>query len=209
MSRNGDAAKVSRRQFLAVAGTVAAASSFAVEQDSDSVQAPSHPLTAGPYCVTIDVTTTPISYSAKDGHGHSVAMHNNGLQVNPNDFVKWEVNTVGKKYHLTIMFLTTTPLVDPSNKPIYAVSGTESDEGTNKIGGIIGPKVGMYKYSVRALDVTTDILHPDDPTIIVGKGGDSTRAKLIETKGQLKEVRAQIESIENELGVIIGELKSQ
>jgi hypothetical protein len=206
MSRNSDVSNVSRRQFLAAAGTVAAASSFAVGKDSDSAQT-TPPLPPADYVVTIDVTTKPISYSARDGQGNVVNMSNNGLMVNPNDSVTWKVHSRRKKYSLTIGFFntTTTPLMDASNNPLYSVSGTEADEGTKKIGGMIEPNAtGTYKYSVRGKD-DAGTPFPDDPTIIVGKL--SPRAKLIEAKGELKQVEDKIKSIEEELGVIIDELK--
>lgn len=211
MSGNSEVSKLNRRQFLATAGTVAAASSFAVANgpDSDFEQVSYAPLTSGPYVVSIDITTTPISYRAYDGHGHPVPMTNNALQAQPRDSVTWKVNCVGKKYHVTIMFVSAagTPLVDASNKPVFAVAGTESDEGTTKIGGMIGPLASStYKYSVRALDDTTGILYPDDPTIIVGRPL-STRKKLVEVNGELRDVQAKIEFIEKELEGVIEELK--
>ena len=205
MSINSDASSVSRRQFLAVAGTAVAGSSFVVGEDSASAQARPRPLTSGPYTVTIDVTTTPISYTAVDGHNQPVTMSHNGLMVQPGDRVTWKVKTAGGKYHLTIIFLT-TPLLDASNSALYAVSGTESDEGTNKIGGVIARNAsGSFKYSVRAVDDTTGLPHPDDPTIIVGRL--DPREQLEQAKRELGEVRGRIESIEQELGVVIEELK--
>jgi hypothetical protein len=206
MSRNSDAPNVSRRQFLAAASTAVAASSLAVGQDSDSAQSHLRPLTVGPYTVTIKIRNTTISYTAVDGHGQPVNMSNNGLIVQPGDRVTWKVDVVGGKYHLTILFLT-TPLMDANNSALYAVSGTESDAVTNKIGGIIARNAsGSFKYSVRAVDDTTGLLHSDDPTIIVGRLGP--RERLKQAKRELGEVQAQIESIEQELEVIIEELKN-
>jgi hypothetical protein len=205
MSRYSDASNVSRRQFLAVAGSVVAANSLAVGEGSGSAQALSHPLTSGPYLVTIVVANNAISYRAQDGLGHSVVA--NPLTIGgAGETVTWKVDIGGKKYHLAIIFLK-TPLVNSSNKPVYAVSGTESDEGTNKIGGMIGSKAsGTYKYFVRVIDDTTDIEYPDDPIIIVGKAPNA-REQLIEADGQLKEVREKIDTIEKELGEVIDKLK--
>jgi hypothetical protein len=208
MSRNFDAGNVNRRQFLAAAGTVAAASSFALGQDSDSAQT-NHPLTAADYVVTINATNLPtISYSAKDGQGNVVHMPNNGLMVSPKDKVRWKVHTRRNHHHLTIGFFNTptTPLVDTSNNPLYSVSGTEADEATNKIGGMIDPNAtGTYKYSVRGKDDDEGTPFTDDPTIIVGHL--SAKAMLIEAQGELKQVKDQIESIEKQLGAVIDELK--
>jgi hypothetical protein len=208
MSRNFDAGNVNRRQFLAAAGTVAAASSFALGQDSDPAQT-SHPLTAADYVVTIDVTTTPISYKAQDAQGNVVNMPNNGLMVSPKDKVRWKVHTRHNHHHLTIGFFNTptTPLVDASGYPLYSVSGSEADEATNKIGGMIDLNAtGTYKYSVRGKDDDPQGMpFADDPTIIVGHL--SARAMLIEAQGELKQVKDQIESIEKQLGAVIDELK--
>jgi hypothetical protein len=203
MSGNSDA--VSRRTFLAVAGsTVVAASSFAVGKDSDSAQSTA-PTIAVDYVVTIDVKTTPPTYHARDGHGHPVTLHNNGLPVNKTDSVTWEVDNGGKSYNLTVGFFKTptTPLVDPHGRALYSVSGTEADQGTKRIGGTIGPTAsGTYKYYVRADDANGS--HPDDPTIIVGKL--DTKEKLTKAKGELKEVRDKIDYIEKELGEVIDKL---
>jgi hypothetical protein len=173
MSRNPDACNVSRRQFLAAAATIAAASSFAVGKDSDSAQT-TGPMAPVDYVVTVVVVDKkPNKYRARDGDGPVTLDSNNGLQVSRNDTVAWEVENASRKYHLTIGFLKTptTPLVDENGDSLYAVSGTEADQGTKKLWGRIGPSTpkGTYRYYVRADD--TNGPHPDDPTIIVGKRG--------------------------------------
>jgi hypothetical protein len=204
MSRNSDACSVSRRQFLAAAGTIATASSFSVGKDSDSTQG-MPPIIPVDYVITIKVKNGTISYSAKDVHGHVVTLHNNGLQVNPKDSVKWEIDNDDGKYRVTIGFFKTptTPLVDKNDNPLYSVSGTEADYGTQNIWGRIGSAANKtYNYSVRVHDAKGS--HADDPTIIVGKPGRSE--KLKEAKGELREVRDKIAAIEEELGEVIGEL---
>lgn len=79
MSTNSDTCSVSRRQFLAAAGSIAAASSFAVGKDSDSAQTPV-PIIPVDYVVTVVVKTTPPTYHARDRNG-PVTMSNNTLQV--------------------------------------------------------------------------------------------------------------------------------
>jgi hypothetical protein len=204
MSRNSDECNVSRRQFLAAASTIAAATSFAVGKDSDSAQ-PSAPTTPVDYVVTVVVKTNPPTYRARDAHGPVTLYNNNGLQVNPNDTVTWEVDNGGKEYRLTIGFFKTptTPLVDTNGKSLYSVSGTEADQGTKHIGGTIGSGTakGTYKYYVRADDAKGP--HPDDPTIIVGRPGPPEEEQL---RRELREVQTKMQSIEKELGVIIDEL---
>lgn len=91
--------------------------------------------------------------------------------------------------------------MDNNGNPLYSVSGTEADQGTKHIGGMIGRTKGTYKYYVRADDANGP--HPDDPIIIVGKLGRSE--KLKEAKRELREVRDKMAAIEEELGEIIGE----
>jgi hypothetical protein len=173
MSRNSDACNVSRRQFLAAAATIAAASSFAVGKDSDSAQT-TGPIAPVDYVVTVVVVDKkPNTYRARDGHGPVPLHNNNGLEVTQNDTVAWEVENDSRKYRLTIGFFKTltTPLVDENGDSMYAVSGTEVDQGTKKLWGRIGASTpdGTYRYYVRADDGNGP--HPDDPTIIVGKRG--------------------------------------
>jgi hypothetical protein len=95
MSGKSDFSDVSRRQFLAVAGGVAAASSLGVGENGSSAQA--SPLTTPVhYLVTIDVTSGSPLYSAIDQGTHlpvSLSNHNRDLSVNPGDSVKWQVIT--------------------------------------------------------------------------------------------------------------------
>lgn len=210
MSRGSDVSNVSRRQFLAVAGTVGAASSVALGEASSFAPAP--PPAPVRHPVTIDVTTTNrISYV--DGSGHNVYR----LTVKAGDGVTWKAKTTGTKHHVTILFLKDTPLIDANNKPVYAVHGSEGDEAGSGIGGMIDPGAsGAYEYYVAVFDNDTGLTYTDDPKIIVGGGGTrDTRTELIEAAGELKQAalssppaqREKIESIENRLEELIDQLK--
>jgi len=205
-----EASNVSRRQFLAVAGSVAAANSFAVGKDSGSAQAlPPAPSPADPL-VTIDITTAPISYSVS---GHNAYR----LKVKAGDSVKWQAKTTSAKHRVTILFLKDTPFSDGSKKPLYAFHGSEVDESGSGIGGTIDDDAsGTYEYYVAVFDDKTNLTYTDDPKIIVGSGNDAA-AEITLALDDLKRADAQlsskpklqkqIESIEHELEHLIDELK--
>jgi plastocyanin len=210
MSGKPEASNVSRRQFLAVAGSVAAASSFAVGKDSGSAQPlPPAPTPADPL-VTIDITAAPISYSAS---GHNAYR----LKAKNGDIVKWQAKTSSTKHRVTILFLKDTPFSDGSKKPLYAFHGSEADEAGNGIGGTIDDDAsGTYEYYVAVFDDKTNLTYTDDPKIIVGSGNDAG-AEISLAVDDLKRAGAQlsskpklqkkIESIEDELVRLGGELK--
>jgi hypothetical protein len=212
MSENSVTSRVSRRRFLTVAGTVAAASSLGSGTASAvAQQAPTPPISVD-YPVTIDVAAdNTLSYKVG---GKSA----DPLNINANQTVTWKVN--GTKYHLTILFKKKkTPLVDPNGKPLNAVHGSEQDEGTLKVGGKIGggAKGHSYKYAVAVFDDVTNETYSDDPKIIVGTGLEDAKEELASALDEVKEAevalsdrpkqREQAKSIENQLEHLIADLK--
>lgn len=206
MPRNSNASNVSRRQFLAVASSVAAVSSLAIAKASSL--APPPPDDPSVYPVIIDVTTNPISYSVAGHHAY---------RLNPDrgDRVTWTAKTTGPKHHLAILFLKETPLVDANNRLLYAVHGSEIEEAGGGIGGTIDNDAsGTYEYYVAVFDNATNLTYTDDPKIIVGTG--NAEAEITLALGDLKRAEAklsskpkqqkQIESIEHELEHLVNDL---
>ena len=220
MSINCDASNVSRRQFLAAAGSVAAASSFALGKDSGSAQStPSPPPIPPPvvHNVTIDVTKKPISYSV--GNPAANAYH---LQVNPNEVVTWTAVTSSPnpKHCVAIFFQKETPLADTNIRPVRTLLWSERDETPNGPPVTIDPDAsGIYEYSVAVLDEGTQTTYTDDPRIIVGTGNFEARTTITSALDELRkaaevaerkrepELGKQIESVEKKLERAIDELK--
>lgn len=222
MSRNSDPGSVSRRQFLAAAGTIATASSFAMGKDSDSAQTttpttcPAVTSTTCPaptsttpvdHVVTIKVNGTgTLTYCVNDSQGKCVDLvpPNYDLCVNPRDSVKWAVKGAYGKYTVAIGFFKTpdTPLVDGNADDLYSVYGKNS---ATQEGIIASTASGAYCYSVRVHDKNG--WHPDDPRIIIGKSDASEMLK--EAQDQLSEVKGKIEVIEKELKEAMRECRKQ
>jgi hypothetical protein len=211
MYEQSAAPKVSRRRFLAAAGTVTAASSL-----TGTASAMAQPVPQPPVRVDHPVTIHPTP-----NNNLSYTEGANGadpLTVDPNKSVTWQVNTPGKKYHVTILFENKrTPFVGPNGKPVHAFHGTEQDEGTLTVGGMIGPTTGTYRYAVAVFDDVTKETYSDDPKIIVGTGFDEARDALTAALEEVKEAdvalsgrpkqQEQAKSIEHQLENLIGELK--
>src|SRR6202790_5371860 len=119
MSENSEASNVSRRHFLAVAGSGAAASSFAVGKDGESTKAST--VAAKQYVVTIDVTGDQISYSAPGIPDARI------LPVNLGDDIKWKVKSAppNPKHHGAILFPITSPFAGTNS-----LQWTENDDAT-------------------------------------------------------------------------------
>lgn len=218
MPRNPDTSNVSRREFLAVAGAVAAASPLAAGMDSNLAQAASsHVKTPCPVTMTSDAVKKTIKYSSPCSSDAS------SLYVNSGDVVTWKAKTSGKKHHSAIFFSPTTPFVDQaSGDPVYSFHGSEADEAGG-IGGqaMIGPDAsGEYKYTVLIFDEMNDTTYTDDPKIIVGSGMAIARVELTAALAEIKKAKAllsgkpaverqtaQIASIEHELAEVIEQLK--
>jgi hypothetical protein len=203
MSGQPESSNVSRRQFLAGAGSAVAASSFALGKDglAGQTHTPAPPVN---YLVTIDVTSGSISYSAVN-KGTSpptpVPLSNNrDLSVNPNDTVEWQAktnkpaNAPNPVHRLTILFLPKeTPFADGGN-PVYAFGGSQDDEANHKIVGTICPNTSSqcvdYECYVAVIDdATGGKTYTDDPKIIVGNAIIVTaKGKLInDAESELKE----------------------
>jgi hypothetical protein len=198
MSKNSDASNVSRRRFLAVAGTVAAASSLAAGNNVESVQASPERATAFHYRVTIDVTKNPICYTAKNQDTlANVPMPNNSITVNVGDEVKWQAITSGThpRHRATIRFTTPSPF----NAPEFKWS-------ENGFGGGVTQTPGNFYYCVGVFDQLKGEVYADDPKIIVG-GPVTAKAKVEEAVSELREVRGQVESIEDLLRKTIPQLE--
>jgi hypothetical protein len=186
MSNNSDAQTVSRRRFIAVAGSVAATSSFVVGKESNFAQPVPQPTAPVHYLVTIDVTNDPISYTAENKDTSTgVPMPNNSLTVNKGDEVKWQAKTAGPnaKHRAHVRFTTTTPF-----------SVQEFKWSENGFGGGYTQNVGAHYYCVGIFDKVRQEVYADDPKIIVG--GDA-KADVEKAESELREVREKIGSIEN------------
>jgi hypothetical protein len=197
MSENSEASNVSRRHFLAVAGSVAAASSFAVGKDGESTKAST--VAAKQYVVTIDVTGDQISYSAP---GIPDARN---LPVNQGDGIKWRVKSAqpNPKHHGAILFPITSPFAGTNGS---SLQWTENDDATAGYGVGAAQNVGQHKYSVAIYDRVKHKLYLDDPKIIVGSGNNAI-TQLMEARKELAEVRGQIASIEKELESAVDKLE--
>jgi hypothetical protein len=223
MPKNSDVSIVSRRNFLAAAGSAVAASSFALGKDGGAFKnaTPAPPVN---YLVTIDVTGGSISYSAviKDTVPPTpVSLSNNrDLSVESKDTVEWQTKTNKTAnnpvpvHRLTILFLPNeTPFIDGSGNPIYVFEGSQDDEAKHKIMGTIGPNSSSqcedYECYVAVIDdAKGGKTYTDDPKIIVGNAiMDTTKGRLInEAQSDLEEaarlnaaLRKRIESVERKL----------
>jgi len=222
MSRNSVVSNVSRRRFLAVAGGVAAANSFATGKALSPAVPPPPPTT---YLVTIDITANPISYTyTTTGVG---GVHKaNRLKVNESDIVKWKVKTflsTGYKYHMTILCVRETPLADTHGNPMFAIHGSEVEADAGAVMAIIDADTsGTYEYYVAVTDVPTGKTYSDDPKIIVGGSGTleqreelikdahqliAAARKLEDAAGSNHALNEKIESIEKELEEVVGKLE--
>jgi hypothetical protein len=209
MSSNADASNVSRRRFLAVAGTVAAASSFAAGGDASSGPAPFPFLSPPPratYPVTIDVSdSSNFKYSTPTQPDASTLR-----DVKPGQTFTWVVANVSN-YYLAILF-PITPFA------VHAFIGSQDDAIQGKIGGAITATDGDYKYWVVVHNYATGKSHTNDPKIIVGKGFDAEHEIHLalgdlnmanEKLSRKPELQEGIKRVENELKEIIRQLQSK
>jgi len=199
MSAKSDASNVSRRRFLAAAGSVAVVSPFAAGKDSSVTQ--SSPPPAVSYLVTIDVTSGAISYAV------SPPMDPHSMHVNNVDEIKWRVTSAlpNPKHQIAILFINTTPFVDNSGHPTRAFQWSEKDDATGGFGGGTAKTKGTHEYSVAVFDGVTQKLYLDDPKIIVG-GTLDAKAEVVEAESELNEVKEKLESVENLLRQAIEKL---
>lgn len=208
-------ADLTRRRFLTVAGTVAAANSVALGNATE-VASPVRVPRAWP--VTMDAREKPISYTTPNPTGTGT-INVSSLDVIPKDKVTWVAKTKGAHHNWAILFLKETPLVDANNNAMYAVFGSEADEGKG-LGGTIGDKAsGPYEYYVAVIDRDSLETYTADPKIIVGGGGGPMPAGAEKIHAALDEVRAlrssnskeqkQIESVQKDLEQALKELDSK
>jgi hypothetical protein len=197
MSRNNDLSTISRRRFLAVAGTVAATSSLAVADSS--LPQPVPPPPPAHYRVTIQVRNDQICYTAKNmDTNQAVPMPNNDLTVHKGDEVKWEADTPGPnaKHRGHVSFKTT-----PFARYDFRWSENGYDGGNTQ-------SAGTYYYSVAIFDYVKQEVYADDPKIIVGGSLDAME-EFKEAESELREVREKIGSIEGILKDAIEKSKKQ
>jgi hypothetical protein len=208
MSESCDASNVSRRQFLVLAGSVAAASSFAFGKDTNSALPPA-PVPVATYPVAINTATKPLSYTTPKLSDASI------LRVKAGETVAWVANPT-TQYRVAILFFPNTPFTDSHGNRVYAFEGPDSDAANGKIGGTIAGPDGTYPYCVAVFDDANVRTYTDDPKIIVGNG-DEARAEIASALADLKDadaklsnrpqVRKQIEAIEHKLERLVDELK--
>jgi hypothetical protein len=199
MSRNKDVSNISRRRFLAVAGSVAATSSLAVGKDSSLTQPVPAPPPPVHYLVTIHVKNDKICYTAKNMDTHlDVPMPNNDLTVYKGDEVKWEADTPGPNArHRGHVYFKTSPFAGHD----FRWSENRSDGGKTLT-------AGTYYYCVAIFDKVKQEAYADDPKIIVGGAANATE-EVEKAETELSEVREKIESIESMLKEAIEKLKQQ
>jgi hypothetical protein len=193
MSESAETSNVSRRHFLAVAGSVAAASSFAAGKDGESAEAST--VTAVQHIVTIDVKNGSFLYTVNTPNDPK------NLRVKLKDDVKWIVKTAGEtqKHHAAIFFPTTSPFLDKRKNPTKLLRWTEKDEASGGYGVPGGVQTrGTHKYCVAIFDDAAPELYLDDPKIIVGTG-----IELLDTADELGrelgEAKEKIEFIKKAL----------
>ncbi len=187
MHKQSDPSNVSRRQFLAVAGSVAAASTLAVGSDVESALPSLTPPTAARYLVTIDVTKNPVQYTAINADTNApVPMPNNSITVNKGDEVKWQAITSGAhpRHRAGIRFTTQSPF-----------TSQEFKWSENHSGGDTTQTPGDYYYCVGIFDHVNHEIYADDPKIIVG-GTFTTEDQVKHAEAELREVKEKIESID-------------
>ncbi|HEV7220520.1 MAG: hypothetical protein ACHP8A_11960 [Terriglobales bacterium] len=194
MFRNSDTSNVSRRHFLAVAGSVAAASSLAVGKDEKSEKPSPTPRVQTHYLITltVDADNDEITYSASNNndaaHPVPVDMPHKTLTVYVGDEVKWQAKTSGSKpkHRAKVRFTNTYPF----KKREFKWSENESD------GDTVQPKQEgtIHYYCVAVFDKSKPEVYADDPIIIVG--GSDASIEIGQAENKLADVRKQIESVE-------------
>jgi hypothetical protein len=211
MAKNADASNVTRRRFLAVAGSVTAASSLVPGKDSTLFAAPPPPPVVADHIVTIDVSDPQhIKYCTpqqRDAYA---------LNVKANQTINWVRVKPLSRFHLALLF-PKTPFVD-ANGPVHGFIGSQDDASQGKIGGQIAGTDDDYEYWVIVYDETTGKTYTHDPKIIVGKLNDAEKEihlalddlKVADEKLSDKpKLQEQIRKAEGKLNKVIRELKSQ
>jgi hypothetical protein len=198
MSRKFDVSDVNRRQFLAVAGGAAAASSLSAGKGINFANAAATPLIN--YPVTIDARTTPFTYSTTVPVAGTQAYHLH--LASANSTVTFTAITSGANQHsAAIFFPTDTPFVDKNGRPMYAFAWSQTEEPLAVL--LMDPDAsGPFEYRVVVFDKLTGTTLSEDPKIIVGSGNYELN-EIIEKLERIRKAHPDedktIESIKTEL----------
>lgn len=205
MPTDPNASDVTRRRFLAVAGS-AVASSVVLANAGETAEALPLPTNPNTYTITVhaDVPNKKLKYEAKDANGKVQA---DPLYVDVGDSVIWVVKSHGQKHNATISFKQgTTPFnqadFDWNEQDEASASGKNS--GTIKVGDDI-----CYPYSIAVFDPDLNLVYVDDPTIIVGGDGIEASAKIMHARTELEAVTSKIQSIEKTLTKAVDQLNKK
>jgi len=201
MSGKPDASGVSRREFIAGAGGVAAAGYLVVGGDTASAQSTSPVKT---WAVAIDATKTPHFGYSEPSLGSTSA---DPLPVNGGDIVTWGISLPNHRRHTVIFFKEETPFLDTNRKPVWWFHGSESDEPIGGKGVCIDPNAfpgDEFPYTVIVFDEDANHIYLDDPKILIA-------TKLLGEKQAREDVitaRHKIKKASKELDEALGRLES-
>ena len=173
---------------------MAAATSLTVGASSEAAPPP----TASKYVVTIDVSVTPYSYTYPTANGTASAYK---LPVNRGDTVAFVARTPkGSKHFAAVIFLSESPLVDSSGRPVPAILWPEHNPPQPLTVDL--EAAGTYEYRIVVFDRETETPYTEDSKIIVG-GGTMRTADLVRQLHEVAEAcpqeRKRIEAIEQDL----------
>jgi len=221
MSGNSDPSNVTRREFLAGAGTFATTGFLVIAGPSSEAEPRSNPANPPDHTMTFDATKDPIACS-------SVPLQTGPdpclLTVKIKEVVHWKAITGKDKHRLAVLFIDRTPFVDKDGDKVWAFHGTDSDE-TGGIGkhASIDPTLSegdVFEFSIGIWDEkdpTKIRSYTGDPTIMIGKGGSaiaSAIAKLKAANGLLLKAAAayppesdNIKSIEAKVATLVDKLQ--
>lgn len=206
MSRS-EGSDVSRREFLAVAGGVGAATSFVVPETRSAAA-------SADYVVTVDVTKTPFAYTSPQ----TPDAYNLHVDVTKIKTVSWKAVSQGSNHSMGIFFPKETPFLNPSDgRPMYALLWSDREESANPIIANLDPYAsGKYEYRIAVFDKQTGKTYSEDPRIIVGSGNIELIAELSEIKGEIEsleesshseEAKRELKRINDKLSGIIASLQ--
>src|SRR5215470_16470707 len=165
MSKNSSASNLSRRSFLAAAGTVAAANSFvvgkAVPSEQNTMKAPAPP-PSDSYVVTVKLADDgSFSYDYSKNGAAPVPMPSKDLTVLTGNDVQWQSTLPNSHRHrASVRFTTTTPF--------GGANEFKWSENQKKGGRVTETNLSTHYYSVAVYDKHKDEIFTDDPKIIVG-----------------------------------------
>lgn len=166
------------------------------------------------HTVTIDVTTSQISYSDSQNPGLSAYR----LGVEEGESVVWQVVTAkptNGHYSAMVFFPRGTPFADASGRPI--ISRVWSDRTPKSPQASVVEQFGTYEYYVAVYDEDHAKTFVEDPKIIVGNGNYSAKINVaienlkeanteLSRDPKLREQAERIEAIKKELQHILAEM---